>query len=352
MHRITRRTVIAQLAAGALGRTLVCTLGGFAHCSSSPRAFAEDFAVSRLPREVWVGTVCQHGLQADTSEEMLDLMLDRMEHMIPQRPDIICLPEMFHVAYVRGPRKPISETSEVPIGRFSQPFAEFAKQHRCYVVCPISTVENGRYYNSAVVIDRDGRLVGEYRKINPTVNELDKGIAPGPVDPPVFELDFGKIGIQICYDINWHENWRRLSEKGAEIVFWPSAFAGGRMLNALAWINKYYIVSSTRIQASKIVDVLGDEIATTGRFATWICQPINLDVAVVQTHRNIAKLDEVAKKYGRAINIKVQHVEAWARLESRSSEVTVTDVLKEFGLETARQMFARETKLQDAARAK
>ncbi len=314
------------------------------HCASEPTQRP------RLPREVWVASVCQAGLSASTTEEMTEKMLRRMEEIVPQRPDIICLPEMLHVANLKQPRPTLQASSEAPIGSISGPYAEFAKRHRCYVICPISTVDQGRYYNAAIVIDRDGNYVGEYRKINPTDGELDKGITPGPIDPPVFELDFGTIGIQTCYDINWHDNWRRLRQKGAEIVFWPSAFAGGKMLNSLAWINKFFVVSSTRIHASKIVDVLGDDIVSTGRFDNWVCTPLNLDVAVVQTHKNIDKLDEVAAKYGRKIDIKVQHVEAWARIESRSKSISVKEILAEFDLETSDAMFARETQRQNAAR--
>lgn len=343
MQALNRRTFMNSAACGVATGALSASSGNI--------LAAESPASARLPREVWVATVCQAGLSAKTTSEMTAKMLTRMNEIAPLRPDIVCLPEMFHVANLKGDKPTLEASSEAAIGPFSTPIANFARQHHCYVICPISTVEQGRYYNASVVIDREGAYVGEYRKINPTDGELDKGIMPGPIDPPVFELDFGTIGIQTCYDINWHDNWRRLRKKGAEIVFWPSAFAGGRMLNSLAWINKYYVVSSTRIQASKIVDVLGDDIASTGRFDNWLCTPLNLDVAVVQTHVNIKKLDAVQAKYGRKIDIKVQHVEAWARLESRSAEVSIPQVLEEFGLETTEQMFARETERQDRARA-
>lgn len=303
-----------------------------------------------LPREVWVATICQAGLKTEGMPAMIRAMLKRMEETIPLQPDVICLPETFHVSNQGRQRLPITQTSESPIGDISGPFARFAKQHQCNIICPIMTVDTGRFYNSALVIDRNGNLVGEYRKINPTVGELESGVSAGPVEPPVFELDFGTIGVQICYDINWHENWKRLREKGAEIVFWPSAFAGGQMLNVQAWLHKVYVVSSTRIHASKIVDVLGVDMAATGRFDTWVCYPLNLDVAVVQTHAQIDKLDAVRAKYGRSLAITVQHVEAFARLESRSPDVRVSDVLREFELETSHDMLSRETKLQDASR--
>ncbi|MFC1713821.1 carbon-nitrogen hydrolase family protein [Candidatus Poribacteria bacterium] len=304
-----------------------------------------------LPREVWVASICQAGLRAENYKGMMAKMLARMEEVTPMRPDIVCLPEAFHVVGLPGGRPPLSEVAEEPIGPISQPFADFARKYGCYVICPIYTVEAGRYYNAAVIIDRQGQYVGEYRKINPTEGELDKGITPGPVQPPVFKTDFGTIGVQICYDVNWHENWKKLREAGAEIVFWPSAFAGGEMLNCLAWINKYYVVSSTRfVHPTKIVDVLGDDIITTGRAGEWVCAPINLDKAVIQSVKEIRKLEKIRAKYGRKFHIKIKHVEAWASIEGLSADISVPEALKEFGIETSNEMLSRNTKLQDAKR--
>ena len=67
---------------------------------------------------------------------------------------------------------------------------------------------------------------GEYRKIHPTIGEMNSGVMPGPLNPPVFQTDFGAVGAQICFDIEWPDGWRKLREAGAEMVFWPSAFAG------------------------------------------------------------------------------------------------------------------------------
>jgi len=52
------------------------------------------------------------------------------------------------------------------------------------------------------VIDRAGLRMGEYRKIHLPEDEIDIGLTPGPLEPAVFQSDFGKIGIQIT---NFHE---------------------------------------------------------------------------------------------------------------------------------------------------
>lgn len=344
---LTRRSFLGRTSSG-LGSGIL----GAAVATTATAAERRPTPASsrRLPREVRVATICQAGLNAADPGEMIRKMLTRMEELIPQQPDVICLPECFHTAHLACGRPALAESAEKAIGRFSQPIADFATKHRCNVICPIYTTEDGRYYNTAVVIDRAGKYVGEYRKINPTDDELKQGVTPGPLDPPVFKLDFGTVGVQICFDINWHENWRKLSAKGAEIVFWPSAYAGGEMLNALAWINKFYVVSSTRIQSSKMVDVLGDTITETGRFDEWLCAPLNLDVAVVQGWTYMKRIDQARAKYGRKIDVRTKHVEAWARIESLSPDISVPVLLKEFELETSHEMLARNARLQDAKR--
>ncbi len=341
---------------GFLGRA--STGAGIAGAFAA-QAIAQDVGASaavdsrnRLPREVWVASMGQMGLRAQTPSEMCRHMLARMEEVVPMRPDIICTPEVFpFVGLPGGVRPPLATVAEERTGPILEQFSNFARRHHCYVICSTYTKEQGRFYNAAVILDREGRYVGEYRKINPTEGELENGVIPGPLQAPVFSTDFGKIGIQICYDVNWYGNWSQLSKDGAEIVFWPSAFGGGMMLNSLAWMNKYYVVTSTRFDhPTKVVDPLGEDVVATGRAGNWVCSPINLDVAVVQGVSNIAKFRKIQKKYGRRFRFRVLHVEALALIESLSADVSVPTVLKEFGIVTSKEMIPASTRAQDARR--
>jgi beta-ureidopropionase len=306
---------------------------------------------SRLPREVWVAAMGHMGLQAKDPQEMCRAMLKRMQETLPMQPDIICTPEVFaFTGLAARSRAPLPEVAEERSGPILDQFANFARQNHCYVICSTYTKEAGHCYISSVLLDRQGKYAGEYRKSNPTDSELELGVTPGALQQPVFRTDFGTIGIQICYDVNWYENWSRLSRAGAEIVFWPSAFGGGMMLNSLAWMNKYYIVSSTSEHPTKIVNPLGEDIVETGRASNWVCAPINLDVAVVQSVQHIHKFEKITKKYGRRFRFRILHVEALALIEGTSAEVTVPQVLKEFGIPTSKEMIANSARLQTAKR--
>ena len=158
--------------------------------------------------------------------------------------------------------------------------ARRAREHGCYVICPIKTVRQGVYWNSAVVIDRTGEILGIYDKVHPVTTSSDYtvfegGIAPGPVDPPVFDLDFGRIGIQICFDAGFPETWQALADKGAQIVFWPSAYNGGFPLQVYAYLHHYYVISSVRTDKSRIIDPLGGILAETDDVTSVIYRDIN-----------------------------------------------------------------------------
>ncbi len=302
----------------------------------------------RLPRQVWITSLTQEGIAGASPSEVVASAVRKMESLSSFEPDIICLPEAFHVAGLTGRQPAVADAAETPPGPLTQPFIEFARRHRCYVICPIYTREGERCYNAAVLIDRQGQIAGEYRKIHPTEGEIEDGLLPGPPDPPVFETDFGRIGIQICFDIQWPEGWRQLGEKGAEVVFWPSAFAGGRMLNAMAWMNRYCAVSSTRKDKVVICDITGEEIARSGRWQSWgLSAAVNLEKVLLHTWPYVQHFGEMQAKYGRRLRIHTLHEEEFTLIESLSPEVEVAEVMREFGLKSHREHVQSATRAQE-----
>lgn len=131
-------------------------------------------------------------------------------------------------------------------GPLMQRFAALARKHHTYIVNCMFRKVGDKAYNSAVLIDREGHVAGVYDKTFPYWSEFDsvKDLAVG-ADVPVFETDFGKLGIAICFDVNFPELWKQLADHQAEIVVWPSAYCGGSSLQAHAINHHYYIVTST-----------------------------------------------------------------------------------------------------------
>jgi len=309
--------------------------------ASSPYAFADNATVqedrtNKLPREVWVAGISQMGLHTKTPELMVGEIVHILNDVSVYRPDVICLPEAFPTSNI-GKKTNLPEKLEIS-EKVLQQFSGLAKQYGCYLICPVFTSEGGKAYNSAVVLNREGARLGEYRKIHLTEGEIETGLTPGPLTPPVFQTDFGKIGVQICFDILWDDGWSRLREQGAELVFWPSAFAGGQMVNTKAWQHKYAVVSGTRGNTAKLCDISGVVIAQTGSYdKNFFCAPINLEKAFLHSWPYNRHFGEIRKKYGRKVRITTFHEEEWSIIESLSPDVFVADILQEFGLKTHEQ---------------
>ncbi|MBW7992875.1 MAG: carbon-nitrogen hydrolase family protein [Planctomycetes bacterium] len=288
---------------------------------------------------VRVVTVSQDGLNEKPGKPRLEATITRLNRAAAFQPDIVCLPETL----TKG--KP-----EVVPGPTTKRLSKWARENSCYVVCPITTRSEGKIFNSAILIDRQGKILGKYNKIHPTEGELDNSICPGKIDPPVFQTDFGKIGIQICFDVNWHAQWRRLKEKGADIIFFPSAYPAARQVKTLAWLNQCFIVSSTQTRASSIFDISGEIIETTGKYRRWAGAVLPLGKKLFEIDFHISKMRKIEQKYGPKVSIQWYHDDDLVSLASLDPELTVADLIDEFKLTPHPAYIQRAQNAQDKRR--
>jgi beta-ureidopropionase len=298
-------------------------------------AHGEEPARNRLVRVV---TVSQDGLSEKSPSAVVDATLARLEEGAAFQPDIACLPE----AFTRGEPETLPSPTAQRVGNW-------ARKHSCYVICPLHVREGERVYNSAILIDRRGEVIGRYDKIRPTEGELQK-ISPGAVDPPVFQTDFGTIGIQICFDVNWHEQWQRLKEKGAQIVFFPAAYPAARHLAAHAWRHQYFVVSSTRTRPASIFDITGEKLETTGLFRQWAGAVLPLGKRLFEIDFHVGKMRQIETKYGARVRVTWYHDDDLVTLASLDPDLTVDDLMHEFGLTPQTAYIERAQKAQDALR--
>jgi beta-ureidopropionase len=295
----------------------------------------------KMPREVCLASIDLKGLWPDTTtESRIKRILKRMEEVTGLNPDLICLPETFDTIWVQEQR-PLSEIAEderVP-GPVTSVIADFARKHNCYIACPVITSAGGHFYNSTLLLDRKGNIAGVYHKIHPTKTEIlpgnaykGGGVTPGALDQPVIETDFGKVGMQICYDTNWSDGWDNLKSKGAEIVLFSSAFPGGRMLNYYAMRNSCYVMSSTGSDA-RIIDISGNDLASSTLDVRFAWKNVNLDKISTPTWTG-QKIPRLLEKYGDRIKIKAWDYNDIMTIESRDPDLNLHDLLKEFEMET------------------
>jgi predicted amidohydrolase len=312
----------------------------------------------RLPREVWVASMSLKGLWPEkTIERRMKRVLERMENFFPFEPDVICLPETIQMSWV-DEKKTLPEIAEDETnpGPVTSILADVAKKHNCYITSPVITKRDGKFFNSSILINRQGKIEGVYNKIHPTTEEIipdyyykGGGMTPGALKQPVFKTDFGIVGLQVCMDAFWYHNWEAVKNAGAELILFSSQGSFKNSLPDYAWLTHSYIASATG-EDSFIFDITGDIIAGDGEFSRWVCAPINLEKAFLHIWPQTKKFPDIQKKYGRDIRIRILHPENLATIESLHPDIKVKDVLKEFDLPTYDEQIKEATEIQNKYR--
>lgn len=158
-----------------------------------------------------------------------------------RKADVALLPEVCNVCRDQAAAPVAPETIDGPTCAF---MSAKAKHWKMYVSGTFARRDGDVVYNSAPLFDRDGKLAGIYDKNMLFDPELDNGTSPG-VGYPVFETDFGKVGIIICYDSWFPEPARLLGYKGAELVLFPNAGYYRELMPARASDNGLAIAVSS-----------------------------------------------------------------------------------------------------------
>ncbi|NIZ93463.1 nitrilase-related carbon-nitrogen hydrolase [Kineococcus rubinsiae] len=176
-----------------------------------------------------------------------------------QGAQVVCFQELFHGPYfgITQDAKYYDYAESVP-GPTVARFQALAAELGIVMVLPLYEEEQpGVLYNTAAVVDADGRYLGKYRKHHiPHVDRFWEKFyfRPGNLGYPVFDTAVGRIGVYICYDRHFPEGWRALGLAGAEIVFNPNASKPG-LSNRLweleqptaAAANGYFVAVPNRV---------------------------------------------------------------------------------------------------------
>ena len=206
------------------------------------------------PRTVKVATVFYRPHGSTTSMENLEKFSKMIDKAADLNADIVCLPE--EMTLVGTGLDYISASEPVP-GPGTAFLAKLAKKYHLYIVAGLLEKKGDVVYNTSVLIDRSGRLAGKYRKISLPKEEINGGISPGD-SLPVFETDFGRIGMMICWDVAFPETARRLARQGAEIIFMPIWGGNVTLTRARAIENQVYLVSSSYDMMTAVFDKEGE----------------------------------------------------------------------------------------------
>ena len=220
-----------------------------------------------MPRIIKAGLIQAHNIAPvempieEIKRQNIEHQMQFVERAAEQGVQMLCFQEIFTTPYFCAEQQTrwYEAVEKIPDGPTVKLMQDVAKQHGMVLIVPIYEEEQtGVYYNSAAVIDADGKYLGKYRKTH--IPHVAPGFwekfyfRPGNLGYPCFDTAFGRIGVYICYDRHFPEGARCLGLNGAEIIFNPSATVAG--LSEYLWkleqpahavANGYFVGAINRV---------------------------------------------------------------------------------------------------------
>ncbi len=209
------------------------------------------------PRRVRVAAVNLKPERTAGREESVERFVRVIEERLAERVDLILMPEGITVV---GTGKTYVEVAESVPGPTTERLGELARRRKAWVAAGIYERDGRAVYNTAVLLDREGRVAGKYRKVYLPREEVERGLTPGS-SYPVFETDFGRVGMMICYDVFFPDPARALAAQGADLILLPIWGGDETLAAARAIENKVFLVASGYDHPTYIMDPDGKRVA-------------------------------------------------------------------------------------------
>ena len=347
-----RKWCSSMLALALAAAAFAAPAAGNAQATAAKTAKKKKIVVSSLgPAELKI----RPASHAEGIRIMKEHWTKQLATVLPDKPDLIVLPE----ACDRFPVMSTEERQAYFAFRGDQMldfFREQARANYCYIVySSMRILPDGTNRYSSWLIGRDGEVVGIYDKNYPTIpGMLQAGILPGS-EAPVFETDFGRVIMAICYDLNFQEFLDRCAAERPDMILFSSMYHGGLMQNYAAYHCRSYFVGAVAGLENNIINPVGERVAHSSNYLPRISARINLDYQVIHLSQNWEKLEAVKAKYGTGVTISDPGYLGAVLLTSELDDVSSADMVKEFQIEIwddfyrrsadcRRQLLNRETK--------
>ena len=222
---------------------------------------------------VTIGLV-QTSLSDDIHSNM-ENTISKIKEAADKGAKIICLQELYRTKYFpTDEKKDVTKLAETIPGETTSTLSNLAKELRVVIIAPIFEVDGGKHYNTAVVIDSDGKILGSYRKMHiphdPFFYEKSY-FDVGNSGYKTFQTQDVKFGVLICYDQWFPEAARTLALQGADLIFYPSAigYLEGDPLSQEDWHNSWENIQRSHAIANGIHVASINRVGVEGNIKFW-----------------------------------------------------------------------------------
>jgi len=211
-----------------------------------------------------------------------------------------------------------------------------AREHHTWVVVPMILREAGppeKIRNAAVLLNRSGEVAGVYHKVHCMLDEhcvAEGGVVPG-VKIPVFNCDFGRLGILVCWDMAYEEAWSALAAASVDIVALPSSSPQTLRPMSQALRHGFYVVTSTPRDNASLFDPLGRVVAQ--RCSHGVCMHrIDLSFALLHWSKTLREGRALAERFGESVGYDYSEREDTGVFWSNDPQRSIGSMIRELGL--------------------
>jgi hypothetical protein len=278
----------------------------------------------------------------DAIEEMKNHLRERINQTLPDRPDLIVLPEWCDMPgnYTPEQRRLFFKHRGTQI---LESIASLARDNHCYIAYPsLREIKDGTWRNSIQIVDRSGEVAGDYNKNHPVKAEIEEeGVLCGR-DASIIECDFGRVGCAICFDLNFDRLRHKYVQAKPDLIVFSSMYHGGLMQQYWAYSCRAHFVSAiSGTTPSSIISPVGHIIRSNTNYFDFISETINLDCAVVHLDGNWGKLRAMRDKYSTKVKVFDPGYLGSVLISSETDEFTIQDMINEFEIERLDDYLAR-----------
>ncbi len=264
-------------------------------------------------------------IQTSVSENIAQNMkktTEKIEQAAQKGAQIVCLQELYRTRYFpQQEHQDVRRLAETIPGESTKAFSELAKKHKVVIIAPLfEKGSNGKFYNSAVIIDSNGEILGTYRKAHipydPYFYEKNYFTA-GDGKYQVYDTAFARVGVLICYDQWFPEPARINALQGAEIIFYPTAigYVKGYTSEDGDWHDAWKTVQRAHAIANGVhvaaVNRVGEEDELRFWGGSFVCDSFGKVIKEASTNREevlVATVD---------LNMNQRIQEGWRFLQNR-----------------------------------
>jgi predicted amidohydrolase len=279
---------------------------------------------------------------------MLDYWQNKFNHVLPDKPDLILVPE----ACDRPNGLSLEKLNAYYAARgdkFRQFFARVASQNNCYLTYSSSRLlDDGTCRNSTLLYDRRGQLATTYSKNHVVIEETTHhGVLCGK-SAVTTQCDFGTVGFAICFDLNFPQLRQQYEKLRPDLILFCSMYHGGLMQPYWAYVCRSYFASAVASLPSQVYNPLGKLVAQNTNYFDFVTVDLNLDFCVAHLDYNLAKLAALKKKYARNVTIDDPGLLGSILITSNDENISAKQMVAEFEIELLDDYFARALRHRDA----